>query len=81
MGLETIEVNKHKQESMRLVYKNNDVLFVSINAMHKVAKFVGKEGTPPKVDKLGSDRWKKIKARTKACGKFIFIVPASRVRK
>lgn len=65
MGLETIEVNKHKQESMRLIYKNNDVLFVSINAMHKVAKFVGKEGTPPKVDKLGSDRWKKIKSRTK----------------
>ncbi len=65
MGLETIEVNGRKQESMRLVYKNNDILFVSINSMHKVAKFVGKDGTAPKVDKLGSDRWKKIKSRTK----------------
>jgi len=65
MGLETIEVNKHKQESMRLVYKNNDILFVSINSMHKVSKFVGKDGSAPRVDKLGSDRWKKIKARTK----------------
>lgn len=65
MGLETIEVNKRKQESMRLVYKNNDILFVSINSMHKVAKFVGKDGTPPRVDKLGSDRWKKLKFKTK----------------
>ncbi len=65
MGLETIEVNGRKQESMRLVYKNNDILFVSINSMHKVSKFVGKDGTAPKIDKLGSDRWKKLKSRTK----------------
>lgn len=65
MGLETIEINGHRQESMRLVYKNNDVLFVSINSMHKVSKYIGKDGTKPTVDKLGSDRWKKIKARTK----------------
>ena len=65
MGLEIIEVNGHKQESMRLVYKNNDVLYVSINAMHKVSKYIGKDGTEPAVDKLGSDRWKKLKFNTK----------------
>lgn len=65
MGLEIIEVNGHKQESMRLVYRNNDVLYVSINAMHKVAKYIGKDGTEPNVDKLGSDRWKKLKFNTK----------------
>ncbi|MEZ4908406.1 MAG: transcription-repair coupling factor [Saprospiraceae bacterium] len=65
MGLEIIEVNGHKQESMRIVYKNNDVLFVSINSMHKVSKFLGKDGKEPAVDKLGSDRWKKIKQNTK----------------
>ncbi len=65
MGLETIEVNGRKQESLRLVYKNNDVLFVGINSIHKVSKYIGKEGTHPKIDKLGSDRWKKLKSRTK----------------
>ncbi len=65
MGLEIIEVNGHKQESMRLVYKNNDVLYVSINAMHKVSRYIGKDGAEPMVDKLGSDRWKKLKYNTK----------------
>ena len=65
MGLETLDINGHKQESMRLVYKNNDILYVSINAMHKVSKYIGKDGTVPRVDRLGSDRWKKLKSRTK----------------
>ncbi len=65
MGLVTIEVNGHRQESMRLTYKNNDVLYVSINAMHKVTRYIGKDGTIPVIDRLGSDRWKKLKARTK----------------
>ena len=65
MGLEIIEVNGHRQESMRLVYKNNDVLYVSINSMHKVSKYLGKDGSEPMLDKLGSDRWKRLKQRTK----------------
>lgn len=65
MGLEIIEVNGHRQESMRVVYKNNDVLYVSINSMHKVSKYLGKDGSEPKLDKLGSDRWKRLKQRTK----------------
>jgi transcription-repair coupling factor (superfamily II helicase) len=44
-GLEKIEINGHLQEAVRLVYKNNDLLYVSINSLHKISKYVGKEGT------------------------------------
>ncbi|MEO1713431.1 MAG: DEAD/DEAH box helicase, partial [Bacteroidota bacterium] len=64
-GLEKIEVNGHVQESVRLFYKNNDVLYVGINSLHKISKYVGKEGTPPRVSKLGSDTWKNLKQKTK----------------
>ena len=64
-GLEKIDINGHVQESVRLIYKNNDILYVSINSLHKITKYVGKEGTAPKLDKLGSDTWKNLKARTK----------------
>ncbi|MCO6491887.1 MAG: transcription-repair coupling factor [Phaeodactylibacter sp.] len=64
-GLEKIDINGHVQESVRLIYKNNDLLYVSINSLHKITKYVGKEGTAPKVDKLGSDTWKNLKQRTK----------------
>jgi len=64
-GLEKIDINGHIQESVRLVYKNNDLLYVSINSLHKISKYSGKEGTVPKVDKLGSDAWKNLKRRTK----------------
>ncbi|NBC07261.1 MAG: transcription-repair coupling factor, partial [Bacteroidetes bacterium] len=64
-GLQKIDINGHVQESVRLIYKNNDILYVSINSLHKISKYVGKEGTTPKVDKLGSDAWKNLKRRTK----------------
>lgn len=64
-GLEKIEIAGNVQESVRLFYKNNDVLYVSINSLHKISKYVGKEGTPPKVSKLGSDAWKRLKQKTK----------------
>ena len=64
-GLEKIDINGHVQESVRLIYKNNDLLYVSINSLHKITKYVGKEGTAPKVDKLGSEAWKNLKRRTK----------------
>lgn len=65
-GLEKININGHIQESVRLIYQNNDILYVSINALHKLTKHVGKEGTPPKLSKLGSDAWQNLKRRTKA---------------
>ena len=64
-GLEKITVNDHTQESVRIFYKNNDVLYVSINSLHKISKHTGKDGTPPALSKLGSDAWQTLKNRTK----------------
>jgi transcription-repair coupling factor (superfamily II helicase) len=65
-GLEKIEINGHVQESVRLKYKNNDILYVSINSLHKISKFVGKDSDKqPKLSKLGSDAWKTLKRKTK----------------
>ena len=64
-GLEKININGKIQESVRLIYKDRDLLYVSINSLHKISKFVGKDGTEPKLHKLGSDAWKNLKARTK----------------
>ena len=65
-GLETIEINGHKQETVRLIYQNNDILYVGINSLHKISRYVGKEGTEPKLNKIGSDAWKALKRKTKA---------------
>ena len=64
-GLEKIDIGGHNQESVRLIYHNNDVLYVSINSLHKIAKFSGKDGTAPKLSKLGSDAWQRVKNKTK----------------
>lgn len=64
-GLEKIEINGHTQESVRLIYKNNDILYVSINSLHKLSKYLGKEGVAPGLSKLGSDAWANLKRRTK----------------
>ncbi len=64
-GLEKIEVAGVKQEAVRLVYKNNDLLYVHINSLHKISKYVGKEGTEPTMHRLGSDSWEKLKKNTK----------------
>jgi transcription-repair coupling factor (superfamily II helicase) len=65
-GLQKIEVNGRMQEAVRLIYKDTDILYVNINSLHKIAKFTGKEGTIPKINKLGSDVWNKLKDKTKA---------------
>jgi len=64
-GLEKIDINGRIQESVRLVYKNNDLLYVGINSLHKISKFVGSEGRAPRLNKLGSDTWKTLKNKTK----------------
>lgn len=64
-GLEKINVNDQLQEAVRLIYRNDDILYVSIHSLHKISKYVGQEGTEPAVHKLGSDTWKVLKARTK----------------
>ncbi|MEN9697013.1 MAG: transcription-repair coupling factor [Bacteroidota bacterium] len=65
-GLQKIEVNGHMQEAVRIIYKDSDILYVNINSLHKISKYTGKEGAPPKVNKLGSDAWVKLKDKTKA---------------
>ena len=53
------------QEAVRILYKDSDILYVNINSLHKISKFTGKEGSIPKVSKLGSDAWQKLKEKTK----------------
>jgi transcription-repair coupling factor (superfamily II helicase) len=64
-GLQKIDSNGKMQEAIRLLYKDKDILYVNINSLHKIAKFTGKEGTIPKINKLGSDVWNKLKEKTK----------------
>lgn len=64
-GLEKKDVNGHDQESIRIVYKDNDLLYVSIHALHKISKYSGKDGTPPQISKLGSQEWESKKAKVK----------------
>ena len=64
-GLQKIEVNGKVQEAIKLVYKDSDVLYVSIHSLHKISRYTGKEGTAPTLHKLGSATWKKLKQKTK----------------
>ncbi len=64
-GLEKININGHIQESVRLIYLNNDILYVSINSLHKISRFVGKDGRAPRLSKIGGDAWKTLKRKTK----------------
>jgi transcription-repair coupling factor (superfamily II helicase) len=64
-GLEHIMVNGKPQEAIRLIYKDNDILYVSIHALHRIAKYTGKEGTAPALHKLGSTTWATLKQKTK----------------
>lgn len=65
-GLQKIDVEGKKQEAIKLIYGDRDILYVSIHSLHKISKFNGKDGKPPKIYKLGSDTWKKVKQKTKA---------------
>jgi transcription-repair coupling factor (superfamily II helicase) len=64
-GLQKIEANGRLQEAVRIIYRDSDILYVNINSLHKISKYTGKEGTMPKVNKLGSDAWQKLKEKAK----------------
>ena len=64
-GLQKIEANGVMQEAVRIIYKDKDLLYVNISSLHKISKYSGKEGTVPKMNKLGSDVWNKLKDKTK----------------
>tara|TARA_R110002049_G_scaffold112299_2_gene261721 strand:- start:7926 stop:11273 length:3348 start_codon:yes stop_codon:yes gene_type:complete len=65
-GLQKIDVEGKKQEAIKLAYGERDVLYVSIHSLYKISKFTGKDGKPPKIYKLGSGAWKKLKQKTKS---------------
>ncbi|MFW9623923.1 transcription-repair coupling factor [Bacteroides graminisolvens] len=65
-GLVRIPNGDTTQEVIKIVYQNEDVVFVSIHSLHKVSKYKGKEGEPPRLNKLGTGAWEKLKERTKS---------------
>jgi transcription-repair coupling factor (superfamily II helicase) len=65
-GLEKIEVNGKIQEAIKLVYRDNDILYVGIHSLHRISKYKGKDNAEPKIYKLGSGAWQKLKQNTKA---------------
>lgn len=64
-GLLRTDVGGRMQEMIKLVYQNNDIIFVSIHSLHKLSKYRGKEGVPPKLNRIGSGQWNKLKEKTK----------------
>ncbi|MDC0009160.1 transcription-repair coupling factor [Winogradskyella sp.] len=65
-GLQKIDVEGKKQEAIKLVYGERDILYLSIHSLHKITKFNGKDGKPPTIYKLGSKAWKTLKQKTKS---------------
>ncbi|MHB9055811.1 MAG: transcription-repair coupling factor [Paludibacteraceae bacterium] len=65
-GLIRTNVNGKMQEMVKLIYKDDDIIFVSIHNLHRISKYKGKEGEPPKINKLGSGAWERLKERTKS---------------
>ncbi len=70
-GLQKIQVEGKTQEAIKLVYADNDIVYVSIHSLYKISKYTGKDGTAPKIYKLGSNAWKILKQKTKARVKHI----------
>ena len=65
-GLMVTDNNGKKQEVIKLIYQNEDVIFVSIHGLHRISKYKGKDGEPPRVNKLGTGAWERLKERTKS---------------
>jgi transcription-repair coupling factor (superfamily II helicase) len=64
-GLEKIRISGREQEAVKLVYKDNDILYVSIHSLHRISKYKGKDTQPPKIYKLGTGAWQKLKSSAK----------------
>ena len=65
-GLVKTNLNGKIQESIKLIYKDNDVIFVSIHGIHRISRYKSKDGAPPKIYKLGTGAWEKLKNTTKS---------------
>lgn len=81
-GMEMVDVKGRKQEAIRLIYRDNDLLYINIHSLHKIAKYSGQEGTPPSMSKLGSGDWenkkKKVKRQVKDIAKELIALYAKR---
>lgn len=81
-GLDSVDVGGKKQEALRIVYRDNDLLYVSVHSLHKISRYAGKEGQPPPINKLGSQDWeikkKKVKKRVKDIAKDLIALYAKR---
>jgi transcription-repair coupling factor (superfamily II helicase) len=64
-GFKKIEVRGVEQESVVLRYQENSLLYVNVTSLHKIQKYSSKEGTQPRISKLGSGKWARKKAQTK----------------
>lgn len=64
-GLERLDLNGKIQEAVRLIYRDDDILYLGINSLHKITRYVGKDGKQPRLNKLGSDTWENLKRKTK----------------
>ena len=64
-GFKTVKIKGRTQESVRLLYANDDVLFVNVNALHKLSKYAGKDGQVPSLTRLGTGQWERAKSRAK----------------
>jgi len=64
-GLEKVDVSGKKQEAVRLIFRDDDLLYVNIHSLHKISKYSGQEGTAPAMSKLGSPEWENKKSRAK----------------
>jgi len=64
-GLEKVEINGKTQEAVRLVYQDNDILYVSIHSLHRISKYKAKDDEPPRIYKLGTGAWQRIKQAAK----------------
>lgn len=65
-GMEIIDNNGKQQEAIRLIYQNDDILYVSIHSLHRISKYSGKDGVEPSLNKLGSNAWNKLKTKAKS---------------
>lgn len=64
-GLVKMVNNGREQEAVKLIYRDNDALYVSIHGLHRIARFKGKDSEPPRISKLGTGAWNKIRQQTK----------------
>ena len=81
-GLEKVDVNGNMQEAIRLVFRDDDLLYINIHALHKISKYSGQEGTMPSMSKLGSPEWenkkKKVKSKVKDIAKDLIALYSKR---